>query len=79
MMKVDRLVPDIPAKFQRLYLSLATMKSGFLAGCRPIIGLDGCFLKGPHKGQLLAAISKDSNNQMYPLAFAVVEAEMNES
>jgi hypothetical protein len=55
------------------------MKSGFLAGCCPIIGLDGCFLKGSHKGQLLAAISRDANNQMYPLAFAVVEAEMKES
>jgi hypothetical protein len=74
MMKVDRPLPDIPAKFQRLYLSLATMKRGFLAGCRPIIGLDGYFLKGPHKGQLLATISRDANNQMYPLAFAVVEA-----
>jgi hypothetical protein len=79
MIKVDRPVPDIPAKFQRLYLSLATMKSGFLASCRPIIGLDGCFLKGSHKGQLLVAISRDANNQMYPLAFAVVEAEMKES
>jgi hypothetical protein len=56
MMKVDRPLPDIPAKFKRLYLSLAAMKRGFLVGCHPIIGLDGCFLKGPHKGQLLAAI-----------------------
>jgi hypothetical protein len=79
MMKVDRHLPDIPAKFQRLYLSLAAVKRGFLAGCRPIIGLDGCFLKGLHKGQLLAAISRDANNQMYPLAFAVVEAEIKES
>jgi hypothetical protein len=50
MMKIERSLPDKPAKFQRLYFSLAAMKSGFLAGCRPIIGLDGCFLKGPHKG-----------------------------
>jgi len=79
MMKIERPLPDKPAKFQRLYFSLAAMKSGFLAGCRPIIGLDGCFLKGPHKGQLLAAISRDANNQMYPVAFAVVEAEVKDS
>jgi hypothetical protein len=79
MMKVDRPLPDIPTKFQLLYLSLAAMKRGFLAGCRPIIGLDACFLKGPHKGQLLATISRDANNQMYSLAFAVVEAEIKES
>jgi hypothetical protein len=36
-------------------------------------------LKGPHKGQLLAAISRDANNQMYPVAFAVVEAEVKYS
>jgi hypothetical protein len=79
MMKVERPLPDIPTKFQRLYFSLATVKSDFLAGCRPVIGLDGCFLKGPHKGQLLAAILRDVNNQMYPVAFAVVEDEIKES
>jgi len=33
--------------FQTLYMSLAAMKQGFLEGCRPVIRLDGCFLKGP--------------------------------
>jgi hypothetical protein len=56
LMKVERQNPNLPAKFQRLYLSLAAMKKGFLEGCRPVIGLDGCFLKGPYKGILLAAI-----------------------
>jgi hypothetical protein len=79
MMKIERPLPDIPRKFQRLYFSLAAMKRGFLAGCRPIISLDGCFLKGPYKGQQLAAISRDANNQMYPVAFAVVEAEIKDS
>ncbi|KAH1215927.1 hypothetical protein GmHk_13G036969 [Glycine max] len=43
--------------------------------CRPLIGLDGCFLKGEYRGQLLTAIGKDGNNQMLPIAYAVVEAE----
>jgi hypothetical protein len=72
MMKVERPLPDHPACFHRLYFSLATMKSGFLAGCRPIIGLDGCFLKGPYKGQLLSAISRDGNNNMYPVALELL-------
>ena len=38
-----------------------------------IKGLDGCFLKGPCQGQLLAVVSKDSNNQMFPVAWSVVE------
>ncbi|KAG8372771.1 hypothetical protein BUALT_Bualt12G0101500 [Buddleja alternifolia] len=34
-----------PPRFDRMYYSLHAMKMGFLSGCRPIIGLDGCFLK----------------------------------
>ena len=33
-------------KFERLYVCLDACKKGFLAGCRPIIGVDGCFIKG---------------------------------
>nr|GLL33706.1 cell division cycle protein 27 homolog B isoform X2 [Ipomoea trifida] len=47
------------------------MKRGFLDGCGPIIGLDGCFLKGVMKGELLAAVGRDLNNQMYPIAWTV--------
>ena len=31
--------------FERLYICWAGCKKGFLAGCRPIIGLDSCHLK----------------------------------
>ncbi|KAI8535441.1 hypothetical protein RHMOL_Rhmol10G0174400 [Rhododendron molle] len=48
---------------------------GFIEGCRPIIGVDGCHLKGPHGGQLLAAVGIDGNNQIYPVAYAMVEVE----
>ncbi|XP_058726882.1 uncharacterized protein LOC131598284 [Vicia villosa] len=43
--------------------------------CRHIIGLNGCFLKGYYGGQILAAIGRDPNDQMMPIAFAVVEGE----
>lgn len=43
--------------------------------CRSIIGLDGCFLKCTTKGQLLAAVGRDANNQMYHVAWAVVDVE----
>jgi hypothetical protein len=79
MMKVDKPNPHVPPKFGRLYFSLAAMKKGFLDGCRLVIGVDGCFLKGPFKGQLLAAVGRDGNNNMYPIAFGVVEAESRDS
>ncbi|XP_075098045.1 uncharacterized protein LOC142175360 [Nicotiana tabacum] len=44
-----------------------------------MIGLDACFLKGSLRGQLMAAIARDENNQMFPLAIAVVESECKES
>jgi hypothetical protein len=79
IMKVERPNLDVPPKFQRLYMSLATMKKGFLDCCRPVIRVDGCFLKGPFKGRLLAVVGRDRNDNMYPIAFAVVEAETKDS
>ena len=65
---------DIPV-FQRIYICLAALRKSWLEGCRRIIGLDGCFIKGQHKGQLLTAVGVDPNNQMYPIAYALVEIE----
>ncbi|XP_027067651.1 uncharacterized protein [Coffea arabica] len=42
---------------------------------RPIIGLDGCHLREFHKGVLLAAVGIDPNDQLYPIAYVVVEIE----
>lgn len=49
------------------------MKKGFKGGCGPLICLDRCFIKGEFKGQLLSVVARDPNNNMYPVAFAVVE------
>lgn len=53
--------------FQRLYVCFKAMRIGFVNGCRPIIGLDRCFLKGPLQGQRSSAVGKGVNNQMYPI------------
>ncbi|XP_057416083.1 uncharacterized protein LOC130710749 [Lotus japonicus] len=65
--------------FQRIYVCFAACRMAFARHCRPLIGLDGCFLKGVYGGQLLTAVGKDGNNQMFPIAFAVVEAETRDS
>ncbi|XP_057471958.1 uncharacterized protein LOC130760597 [Actinidia eriantha] len=57
----------------------AALKKGFNKGCRPLVGVDGCHLKGPGGGQLLAAVSIDDNNQIYHVAYAVVEIENTSS
>ncbi|XP_059454997.1 uncharacterized protein LOC132185210 [Corylus avellana] len=67
------------AFFQRMYICLDACKKGFKHGCWPIICLDACHLKGEYVGQLLCAIGKDGNDHMFPIAFAVAEAETKES
>jgi len=68
-----------PPTFQRMFICLDALKKGFIAGCRRVVGLDGCFFKGATNGELLCAIGRDANNQMYPIAWAVVEKETNET
>ncbi|CAN1120443.1 hypothetical protein LINPERHAP2_LOCUS198 [Linum perenne] len=61
--------------FKRMYVGFSSLFKGFLDGCRPILGFDGCFLKGELPGKLLSAVGKDGNNQMFSLAWAVTEGE----
>ncbi|XP_028775369.1 uncharacterized protein LOC114732240 [Neltuma alba] len=70
---------DRPRVFKRLYVCLEPVKRGFMKACRPIIGLDGCFLKGTYGGILLVAVARDPNDQYFPLAVAVVETENKDS
>ncbi|XP_058725212.1 uncharacterized protein LOC131596548 [Vicia villosa] len=65
--------------FERIYVCLEACKYGFAKFCRPLIGLDACFLKGDFGGQLMAAVGRDGNNKIMPIAYAVVEAETRDS
>ncbi|XP_074297239.1 uncharacterized protein LOC141627945 [Silene latifolia] len=62
-----------------MYICLHACKKGFKEGCRPIIGIDGCHLKGVFPGMCLVAVGKDGNNNIYPVAWAVVEVENTEA
>ena len=62
-----------------MYICLRVLKQEWKQGCKLLLGLDGCFTKGYHIGQLLTAIRVDSNNQMYPVAYALVEAETKDT
>lgn len=76
---MDGICNPEPPLFLRMLIFLRSLKDGFLRGCRPIIGLDGCHLKVPYPGQLLVAVSKDRNNAIYSLAWAIVEVENKET
>ena len=62
-----------------MYIRYNAQKVGFLGGCRPFIGLDGCHLKGRFGGQLLSATANDGNDNIFPVAMAVVEQENKDS
>ncbi|XP_052625692.1 uncharacterized protein LOC128132781 [Lactuca sativa] len=67
--------PDGKNYFHRFYICFKALSVSWKRGCRRVIGLDGCFLKGQVKGELLTAIGRDANNQVYPIAWAVVDVE----
>ncbi|XP_057771146.1 uncharacterized protein LOC130990942 [Salvia miltiorrhiza] len=54
--------------FKALYIGLSAPRKGFKVSCRPVIGIDGCFLKTYLGGHLLCATGKDGNNGMFPIA-----------
>ncbi|KAJ0016684.1 hypothetical protein Pint_11032 [Pistacia integerrima] len=76
---VDTIADDSNLQFKRLYVCFDALNKGYMEGYRPLIGLDGCFLKGKCKRELLVAVARDPNNQMYPLAWAFVEGENRSS
>ena len=51
----------------RIFVCFEACRNGWKAGCRPLIGLDGCFLKGVYKGQLLTAVGVDGDGQVFPI------------
>jgi len=65
-------------QFKRVFISYAASGMGF-AHCRPVIGLDGAHLKGKYFGILLSATAVDANGSLFPLAFAVVDAENDDN
>ncbi|KAK8643616.1 hypothetical protein V6N13_012902 [Hibiscus sabdariffa] len=74
---VERPTPFEIPKFRRFYVGFTALRDGFKKCCRTFLCLDGCFLKG--KGEILTAIGRDGNDQIYPIAWAVVEVENRET
>ncbi|XP_015078858.1 uncharacterized protein LOC107022779 [Solanum pennellii] len=62
-------------RFFRMFICFHALKMGFKDGLRPFIGLDGTFLKGKAKGQLLSVVGQDCKSHRYLIASAVVDKE----
>ncbi|XP_070020112.1 uncharacterized protein [Nicotiana sylvestris] len=47
--------------------------------CIPVIVVDATFFKSKFRGVLMISVSKDANNQIFPLDFGIAESENNNS
>ncbi|KAL0537376.1 hypothetical protein IC582_026354 [Cucumis melo] len=65
--------------FKYLFMAVGACVRGFLNCIRPVIVMDGTFLKNKYRGQLIVAVFLDGNSQIYPLAFGVVDRETDDS
>ncbi|XP_020245440.1 uncharacterized protein LOC109823573 [Asparagus officinalis] len=62
-------------RFKRLFICYAACIVGFLNGCRPLLFLDGTFLKDRYKGMLLSAIAYDGDQGIFPVAYCICDQE----
>nr|GEV81678.1 hypothetical protein [Tanacetum cinerariifolium] len=66
-------------RYKILYVCLGALKEGFRASGRQLLGLNVAFMKQNYPGQLLTALSVDANNEIYAVAYDIVESESKES
>nr|XP_016468764.1 PREDICTED: uncharacterized protein LOC107791252 [Nicotiana tabacum] len=69
---------DAQNRFAYLFFAPAASEDGW-SYCRPVIAVDAMFLKSKYRGVLFVVVSKDANNQIFPLCFGVADSENNEA
>ncbi|XP_075674918.1 uncharacterized protein LOC142644125 [Castanea sativa] len=80
LMKERSINGDTPSTiiFKYVFWAFAPSIVGF-AHCRLVISIDGTHLYGKYKGKLLIAMATDANNEIFLLAFMVVDDETGAS
>ncbi|XP_010484912.2 PREDICTED: uncharacterized protein LOC104763202 [Camelina sativa] len=64
----------VASQFKYLFFVLGTCIAG-IKHMRKVVLVDGTIIKNKLKGVLIAASMQDANFQVYPIAFAIVDAE----
>lgn len=75
---VTDIEDDGSERFMYMFLAFGASIEGF-RNLRRVLVVDGTHLSGKYKGVLLTASREDANFQVFPLAFAVVDSENDDS
>nr|KYP41841.1 hypothetical protein KK1_036766 [Cajanus cajan] len=62
-------------QFHRVFWTFKPCINGFKY-YKPIFQVDGTFLYGKYKRNLLVAMAQEGNNKIFPIAFAIVEGKI---
>jgi hypothetical protein len=65
--------------FKRIFVALKPCIDGFLAGCRPYLGVDATRLTGKYTGQLASATAIDGHNWLYYVAYVVFDSTIDDN
>jgi hypothetical protein len=71
-------VESIDGVFRRAFWSFGQCIEAFTY-CRTVLSIDGTFLTGKYKATLMVAMAHSSNDNMLPVAFALVPSEHDDN
>ncbi|KAG8388477.1 hypothetical protein BUALT_Bualt02G0129800 [Buddleja alternifolia] len=76
---IAKLMTDDEKRFQRLFVSFHSSVQSFQNGCRPILLLNATPLKSKYQESLLTATAVDADDGFFPVSFAIVDTETEDS
>ncbi|XP_062020985.1 uncharacterized protein LOC133737456 [Rosa rugosa] len=76
---ITHIETDEQNHFLYFFMAIGASIRGFRDSVRPVIAIDGAFLKGKYFGTMFVAACQDGENQIYLLAFGVVDSENDAS
>jgi hypothetical protein len=76
---ITHIETDSENHFLYFFIAMGASIRGFCDAMRPVIALDGTFLKGKYFGTMFVAACQDGENQIYPLAFGMGDSENDAS
>ncbi|KAI3524402.1 hypothetical protein L1887_03056 [Cichorium endivia] len=76
---VSKLVINENKRFKSLFVSFYASLSGFQNSCRPLLFLESTSLRSKYGEHLFTANAIDGNDGFFPVAFAIVDIEDNDT